>query len=243
MFNAHFTLQSNSPILSHDARSYLNYRVDISKLMFVNQIESENRELHDLILHGTVNKGVALLKLNSNEVLANLKIHLLHRTEDEIQDDVTLLFLDSGKKEKHSIRSPIECSGVADKNLAIIFSIKVKMFSDLEKKVLGRLSAQATFLTISSSILKSTEQNLALGQVSHLKLSYQSISHYYNLQLHNQTGVDIEVQRIAVKGADLVTDMLLQRSENYSMIHNNSILAASVPCSLSYSIPTDCVKK
>lgn len=243
MFNAHFTLQSSSPILSHDARSYLNYRVDISKLTFVNQIESENRELQDLIVHGAINKGAALIKLNSNEVPSNLKIQLLHRTEDEIQDDVILLFLDSGKKEQHSIRSPIECFGVSDKNLAIIFSIKVKMFSDLEKKVLGRLAVQATFLTINNPVHKSTEQNLALGLLSHLKLSYQSFGHYYNLQLRNLTGVDIKVQRIAIKGADVLSDMVLQRSENYSMIHNNSILADSVVCSISYSIPTDSVRK
>ena len=243
MFNAHFTLQSSSPILSHDARSYLNYRVEVSKLTFVNQIQSEKGELQDLIVHGAANPAVALLKLNSNEVLANLKIQLLHRTEDEIQDDVTILFLDSGKKEKHSIRKPIECSEVADKNLALIFSIKVKMFSDLDKKVLGRLSVQATFLTINNSVLKSTEHNLTLGQLSHLKLSYQSFGHYYNLQLHNLTGVDLTVQRVTVKGADVTADMLLQRSETYSMIHNNSILADSVACSLSYSIPAESIKK
>ena len=251
MFKTSFTLQSDSMVICPDATNHLNHKIEASRLTFLHVVKSEvSGECLDLLVHEDSNPAVVTIKLNSNEVPVDLSIKIEKKQEDEIHDEVIVYFMDSATRQVFPTTELINFKEITDKNIALVFRIKLKPFAEIEKRVLGKILVTGKFLKNGKKeiVMKTLEHSLVLSNPAHLRFSFESFHNYYNFQLDNVSPTDLKIISLKLKGRNGITieqivekDMILQRGERYSMIHDNSLGESSVPLGLVYSIDSSII--
>jgi hypothetical protein len=242
MFNTFFTIEDDNLICCVNAREYLNFKVESSKLHFIHQVESESGQMSDLIFQSRTNAGLIFFKFISNEVTSDFSITFSGQKHEELEKNATIFFLDSKLSEEVMTDRKIVCPKVVDKNIALLVHFRVPLFSELDRRDLGKLSMTTTFHKSHGMVSRTIEQNLSIDRASYLNIQYNTYADYYNLELTNLTKADISISKIEVSGKNVVSGLELACQESYSLIHDNTAKAPKVPLKIEYSFPPNSIQ-
>lgn len=238
LLGAVYTLQSDTMISMFNAREFLNYKLELSKLHALHVLASN--EPQDLVLQGKAITGVVIVKVVSNKVACDLSFSLTAAHDTLIEPICSVLLLDSGRRVDGEPVSGFTLKGVLDKNLAIVLKFKFPILPETEKRIVGKLNLEGVFTRTSDTILKKSESSLSLANPRSLEFTYRSFSDVLAIEMENQLTSALKIDSLTIAGQQTVANQMLESSEVFSACHDNSIAKAQkVPMQLIYSIPKD----
>lgn len=205
-----------------NARDFLIYKVDLSRLYPLHQIRSESGTLSNLLVHDQLNTGVLLVKVNSNMVTCNFSVKITAFENDMLSPTCSIVLLDTGKTIDDISIDDIKFADIADKRLAIVIQYKILPLQDFSKKPIGSVCIEANFGKSESSTIKKAEAKITLCHPQSLVFTYSTQSGMYGLDILNDLGVDIEVQQLSISGQNQLSGMELYDKEQYSASFDNS---------------------
>lgn len=233
-FGGCFIMESTKKISANNCKNYLNYKIEASKLHLLNQIKTVSGEIKEPVLSDKPFYGLVLLKLNSNEVKADLKLSMRNNALEELNPEFSIVYLDSQKTEQKSFKDEILLKEVSDKNFALLFNFKCRLFTKLEKRPLAKMKIEVNFHQYGEDIIKSVEQTLMLSSPGMLGLDMNKIEDCFTMKVENLFGVPLTLETVEVCGQKDIENVELQEGEVYSLFYNNEEKKNSMPFQLKY---------
>lgn len=234
LLGAKYVIQSDTMISMSNAREFLTYKLELSKLY---PLHSAAGDGGDLLLPGRLNSGVVLARLASNQVPCDLVFSLAPGHDTHLEDTCTVLLLDSKTRIDAQPVKGFNLKAVKDKSIAIMLRYKFPVLPNLEKRVVGKMVLEGLFVRHSDTIAKKTEATLLLGNTRSLKFAYRSIGDILSLEVENQLGFPISFDTLTVEGSQIGQNIKLEAKEVYSIFHDNSEKKSqTVPLNLTYTI-------
>jgi hypothetical protein len=223
-----------------NARDFLMYKLDVSKLYPLHQIKADTGMLSDLLVHDQYNTGVLLVKVNSNSVACRFSGKIQAFEEDLLSPKCSIVLLDSQRTIEDLSINEFACADITDKRLAIIIQYKILPLQDFSKKPIGSITIEACFDKAGNSVSKKAESTMTLSQPQALSFSYTTLSGIYGLDIFNDLGADIAVQDISIAGQNQISSMELCDKEQYSASFDNSSgKVKDAVLELSYTLPKE----
>lgn len=198
MLGAVYQLQSDTVITMTNAREFLNYKIELSRLHLLHQLSVKEGDHQDIVLQGCFNTGIILVKLISNRVSCDLSLAFSALHEAEIDPYCTVLLLDTKTKLDNQALEGLTLKSIADKNLAIVLRFKYPILPVFEKRTIGKCNLEGIFKRNSDTVCKKAESSLSLNSARTLKINYKSYCGMYALEIENQFNFPIIIENITI---------------------------------------------
>lgn len=235
LFGAVYLIQSDTVISMTNARDFLTYKLELSKIYPLQTLASADSG--DLILPGRFNTGVVLAKITSNQVACDLFFSLCPSPEVEVDSVCSILMLESKTRVDDQPIKGFTIKSVMDKNVAIIFKYKFPVIPDNDKRVIGKLIFEGLFVRQVDSIAKKTDVSLCLNSPRSLRLTYKSYCQMYSVEIENQLASQVTLNKIRIAEISIIDNLVLEPHEVFSTFHDNTEKKATVvPFEISYSL-------
>ena len=183
-----------------NAKEFLNYRLELSKLHLLHQVMQTENSQTDIVFQGWGNTGVILLKISSNQVSCDIRGSVNAMNDTELDKECDIILLDTkGRVDKLSIDSFV-VKGIKDKNIAIVIKFRYPILLESEKRGIAKCLIEGTFMRSSDPLTKKTESTLSLNNPKSLLFSYKSYLDLYAIDIENNLGFGIVIDRLTIAG-------------------------------------------